>query len=492
MNKSITYFAEVFINKFTDIQKKFYEKPEYIADFVYSLSEELRKLGMEIFKETLEDMNQELRDSPKRKREWHVEKHDSKKLITSLGTVDFKKTLFTHKESREMTYLLDHVLGLSPHQLLTEDAVERVYQEAVQTSYRRGGESVNGSDFISSETVKDILHNTKFPKGYEELKKKREVEYLYIDADEDHVSLQFQETKGDLVTGENGRKKNGLIAKLIYVYEGVEPVAPKSKRHRLINTHYVCRVTEDNEALWDEVYDYIEATYDVSKIKQIYLNGDGGAWIKAGCKRIAGVKYVLDEFHLSKYLLKMTGHMMDTQEDARIELCEAIRSKTKSDFREIVERLKNCTESEAVHKKIEQCSNYVLLNWGAAKLRLKHRKAIYGCSAEGHVSHVLSSRMSSRPMGWSRLGAAQMAHLREWYYNKGSMLELARYQREAEELPKAAGAENAILSAAEIWKSEKTERREWQKNIRKYEEALTHEVSIQSKKRLSFHVHGWL
>ena len=351
MNKSITYFAEVFINKFTEIQNKFYEKPEYIADFVYSLSEELRKLGLEMFKETLEEMDQAFCKSSKRKRDWHVEKHDSKKLITSLGTVDFSKTLFTHKESQEMTYLLDKVLGLSPHQLLTEDAVERVYEEAVQTSYRRGGEAVNGNDFISSETVKGILHNTKFPKGYEELKKKREVEYLYIDADEDHVSLQFQEKKGDLKVGENGRKKNGLIAKLIYVYEGVKPVAPRSKRHRLVNTHYVCRVTEDNEALWDEVYDYIEATYDVSKIRQIYLNGDGGAWIKAGCKRIEGVKYVLDEFHLSKYLLKMTGHMMDTQQDARIELCEAIRDKKKADFKEIVERLKNCTDRESVHKK---------------------------------------------------------------------------------------------------------------------------------------------
>jgi len=35
-----------------------------------------------------------------------------------------------------------------------------------------------------------------------------------------------------------------------------------------------------------------------------------------------------------------------------------------------------------------------------------------GCSAEGHVSHVLSERMSSRPLGWSRQGAEQMARLR--------------------------------------------------------------------------------
>ena len=60
------------------------------------------------------------------------------------------------------------------------------------------------------------------------------------------------------------------------------------------------------------------------------------------------------------------------------------------------------------------------------------------CSAEGHVSHVLSSRMSTLALGWSRLGASKMARLREWHYNKNSMLELVRSQKA--ELPMVAGA----------------------------------------------------
>lgn len=90
------------------------------------------------------------------------------------------------------------------------------------------------------------------------------MDYLYIDADEDHAHLQFQEKKGDLEVSKSGRKKNGVITKLIYVYEGVRPVAPKSKRHRLIGTHYFCRCTEDNKALWDEVYEYIDTHYDLT------------------------------------------------------------------------------------------------------------------------------------------------------------------------------------------------------------------------------------
>ena len=42
-----------------------------------------------------------------------------------------------------------------------------------------------------------------------------------------------------------------------------------------------------------------------------------------------------------------------------------------------------------------------------------------GSCTEGHVSHVLSSRLSSRPMGWSRKGLKQMAELRAYCYSGG-------------------------------------------------------------------------
>ncbi len=59
--------------------------------------------------------------------------------------------------------------------------------------------------------------------------------------------------------------------------------------------------------------------------------------------------------------------------------------------------------------------------------------------------------MSSRPLGWSRTGADQMARLRVYYFNGGDMLELVRYQKES--LPKAAGCESAPISADAIQSS---------------------------------------
>ena len=58
----------------------------------------------------------------------------------------------------------------------------------------------------------------------------------------------------------------------------------------------------------------------------------------------------------------------------------------------------------AERKSSEAVRKYLLNNWDSAVRRMQD-KNVYGCSAEGHVSHMYSDRMSSRPMGWSEAGA---------------------------------------------------------------------------------------
>lgn len=320
-------------------------------------------------------------------------------------------------------------------------------EEAVQTSYQKGGEEASLTTDVSRQTVKNKIHQLEFP-PMEEPEEKKRAEYLYIDADEDNLSLQFRDKKGDLTESENHQKNNCLITKLLYVYEGVENESPKGKRHRLVNPYYFCDINtgEGNKKFWDELYKYLDSHYDLEHVKKIYVNSDGGGWIKTGMKQIAGITHVLDEFHLEKYLIKLTSHMKDSREDAAEELRTAIRSKTQKDFEEIVDRLEGCLNGETGLKRMEQAREYILSNWRAAKRRLKHKDGIKGSSTEGHVSHVLSSRMSSRPMGWSEKGACKMSKLRAYHLNGGDMLELVRYQ--VKELPKAAGTQYDVLSSS--------------------------------------------
>ena len=270
MFKSIQQFEESGIKKLEEIIENFMKDPKDMASFVYGVRDEVIALGLDIIKETLEDCNQMLRDSGKRKQSWEVVRTDRKTLTTCLGTVCFEKTLFRNKQTRESAYLLDRILGIESHERLTEDAQAKLLEEAAQISYRKAGEETSLTDQVSKQTVKNKLHNLIFPQQREEKPEKKAVELLYIDADEDHVSLQFKEKKGDLEVRENNWKNNCVLAKLVYVYEGIEPESPKSKRHRLVNPHYFSGVYDgaDNAKLWDEVYAYLDSHYDLKKSEE--------------------------------------------------------------------------------------------------------------------------------------------------------------------------------------------------------------------------------
>ena len=497
MQTIITYLTGEFIKKMTDLQEEFYKNPEgNLSDFVAATKKETDEIARLAVQTVLQDFDDLIKGLPARKRKWYVDhKADGKKLLTSVGEITFSKTLYKSKTEVDENgkpvycYLLDKLIGLAPNQTMTEDVMANIYQEAVQTSYRKGGELAS-PEGVTKSTVKKLLHETKFPPNFEEPSEKKEVDYLYIEADEDHYHLQFKDKKGDLEISKNGRKLNSAINKLIYVHEGIEPEAPKSKRYRLINPHYFCRGDDiENKALWDEVYAYIDATYDLEKVKKIYVNSDGGGWIKSGQRQLgSGAIFVLDEFHLSKYISKMINHMEDSIEDAREEIADCIRNKKKSDFLEIVDRLKACSKSDKTTERIMEAAGYIASHWTAAKLRLRRSEGVVGSSTEGHVYHVLSSRMSTLAMGWSRHGGSQMAHLREYYYNGGEMIELAKYQKE--ELPLAAGAEEVVLSANEMLKSERNRRSKQMAEYGKYSEAISVTIPFASRKQISISLRG--
>lgn len=478
---------------FEDAQKKFLKNPQNLAEFARNIKADALNAGIRYIEATLAFCDDALRKSPvRRAKGWQITRKDSKTLTTSLGDVHFEKTLFHNTKTDDYCYLLDQIMDISPNERVTEDAVACMLEEAVQTSYRRGGEEASLLGKVSKETVKDKIHSLEFEseQSKKSAEKKKTVDYLFIDADEDHVPLQFYEKKGDLAIGENGYKINTEIAKLVYVYEGVEKENSRSKRNRLIHPHYFSGVYKgkENKDLWDEVYAYLDHTYDLSKVKKIYLGADGGSWIKGCPDRIAGITYALDEFHLRKYLNKMTSHMLDSADKARKQLTDVICDGDKTQFKAKGAELLEYAETEAQEKRITEGMEYILSNWMPAKVRMTNRTILHGCSAEGHVSHVLSSRMSSRPMGWSRRGVDRMAHLRAYYWNGGDMFALVKKQPslQATELKKAAGAEEIRASAWDIIQSEHRNA-----PAGKYFDCLQATVSDETAKWAWFNGHIW-
>ena len=106
-----------------------------MANFINAIKEVVLHLGLDVIAETLENYDEAIRKSPKRSEKWSVVRKDPKQLVTSLGTVQYRKTLFINKTTKERSYLLDRELSLEKHQRITEDAEAQLLTEAVQTTY---------------------------------------------------------------------------------------------------------------------------------------------------------------------------------------------------------------------------------------------------------------------------------------------------------------------------------------------------------------------
>lgn len=162
---------------------------------------------------------------------------------------------------------------------------------------------------------------------------------------------------------------------------------------------WVCQV-KDNEKLWEEVKEYIEKQYETEEIKKIYLQSDGGGWMKKGMETL-GAEFVLDEFHIQKYIRRMArvavdGGAEEDREEAGKKVKEWIQNGNRKKLEEWVGDA-GAELGEKDRKKLMESWKYIKNNWQGVGRRIKKEEGVMGSSTEGHVSHVLSERMSSRP-----------------------------------------------------------------------------------------------
>lgn len=159
-------------------------------------------------------------------------------------------------------------------------------------------------------------------------------------------------------------------------------------------------------------------------------------------------KFVLDKFHLWKYISAATSHLMDSAEDARELNYDAIREKNLEEVERLLRKCGANAVTPGKQKEIEACQKYIQNNWLGIIVRYDDAGADWGCSAEGQISHVLSARESSRPMGWSKLGAHKMTQLRVFTRNGGKVTDLLEYQHKKEQKEKRIARQDELVREA--------------------------------------------
>ena len=114
--------------------------------------------------------------------------------------------------------------------------------------------------------------------------------------------------------------------------------------------------------------------------------------------------------------------------------------------KEIFDKILKKTAVETKRDAVKASRTYILNHWDGIAIRSDEGYEIVGCSAEGHVSHVFSDRLSSRPKGWSRKGVKKMSKLLIYKKNGGKIYDLVMEQKKREEKDKTQKTQESLLA----------------------------------------------
>lgn len=408
-------FEEKVISLMTEFLKNSMEVGG-LSHFTDNLNDKLMQLGYDLTKFSLEYAEDIIFRLKERKNQFESLEKDDRKIITIFGEIDFKRRYYLDKESNERVYLLDEYFKITPKERLLENVETRLIEEAIETNYEKAGKIAAYKTEISKQTIMNKISELNINIEEEKVIQKRVVDNIYCIADEDHVHLQ----------------KGGIEEpRLIVVYDSI---MKEGKRIQLCNKkHFGGVYTGRIDDLWEEVLTYIDNTYEIDKVKNIFILGDGANWIKTGLTWLPKSINVLDKFHLMKAVNGIVGKENKENKIEKAEYKKRIyRSFYALNFeetKEIVYEILAEEMEETVRTRKEKLLKYILNNKEGITNLYKHQKELHGCSAEGHISHLYSARLSSRPLGWKVINVNNVSKLRLIKADKKEIKEIVHNKR---------------------------------------------------------------
>ncbi len=356
-----------------------------------------------------EEMDKNFCNSIERKRKYHIKYKTSRTILTIFGQVTYKRNFYKSKVNGKCFCYIDRLLGLKKYDYFDPYIKAEILDYVSDNNYSKTADHINSlignrisieqkSKYISRQTIRNIINKELISKP--KYNKLPDIEELYIISDEKWISTQ-----------NNNHKK--VMQKSIVIFDGFYSVG---KRKYLSNKH---TFSGRNEQFIFDAIDYIENTYDTSKIKRFYMLGDGASWIKnlkyyfnynTNIEIIQG----LDKFHFKQCLWRILP-----DKSVSNVLTEYILSNNKDDFIRIIDEIIDIYPNR--NEKIIEYKKYLLNNWNNILNLYKYNLS---CPMESQISHTFASYFSSRPKAYNKNTINKLITLRLLNKNKYNIKQL--------------------------------------------------------------------
>lgn len=396
MKTIITQVAEKVVE---EILKNIYENGiSNLGETAESLMSVLKEGTLELLSAAVSEVDQAVLSAKKERKIDGVtvkQRNVPRTVVTSLGNLTYERTYFKLSDGT-MTYLTDHLIGIEPFERVTKELCAELVQNTATMSMQ-GSVDVTGAP-VSRQTVNNKVLSMKDVVTKVSRVKNTPSE-LHIFADEDHAHL---------------RPKKSAIVPLVTVTEGIDVSNPK--RHKTISPVHFQGYGMDNHTFVDNVVAAIYEKYDMEKVERVYIHADGGNWMKALGNLMPNAVFVMDGFHLEKYLKKLF------RLNGAAPYSGVVRKSIREDnFEAFAGYISSISEKqdEKSQKNLYELVNYFQNNWDSIVERMNGTHC--GSCTEPLISHTLSERLSRNPLAWSKEGLGKMAMLRIFEENGGKV-----------------------------------------------------------------------
>ena len=383
-------------------------------------------LGKELFSEIVTQIENLVFEDSKRKKQYESVRFAEKSLVTKNGKTKFERRYYKDNETGENVCLTDRVLGLEKGERIDKKVKSEIIERANDQSYNKSGKLVVPGLEISATTVMRNVRKNEWKMNIEERSEEKKIKskYIYIQVDEDHVKQR--------------NKKGCTISKIITIYTRKRTLTKpdripevKQVRKELVDKFTFSGLYKDTQEMWEDVAYYIDCTYKKDEIENIFIMGDGASYINAGVEWIDKAVFVLDLFHLEKYInhLNYDEYLKSKLQEAIDQydpisteniMNEAIK-KIKQEIKEDEQLGRNTKRLNNRLKKIENTKTYLMNQWSGIEAHDKYKDKLTGCCQEGQVHHTLSERMSTDAKVWCENGIDEMSQLRAFTQNGGNI-----------------------------------------------------------------------
>ena len=406
---------EMIFNQFSsNLKKELYKTNNTNKVFNYinllsNLDNSLCNIAKQSLITIFETIDKSYSNSIERKRKYHIKAHLTRTILTIFGEITFTRTFYTDRYNKGSYCYLDRFLGLKKHDYfdpyikatIVEYSANNSIPTVVNMINDLIGDRIKLDDkvkYINRQTIRNIIIDSKLSNP--KLKQLDTPETLYIIADEKWVHTQ-------------NNNNEDVMVKSIVTFDGI-----KNKPRKTLNNKRIFASFKGNNFL-DDTLDYLYYSYDLDKVKNIFVMGDGARWIRTLTNHFQITNETNVIFALDKYHFKQAIHHICLDKSLENILVSYILNNDKKNFKSFCDELINSYPHRT--DTINQKKEYIINNW---KNILNLYKYELSCPMESQISHNLAYLLSSRPKGYSLKMLDKILKIRLLFKNKENIKQL--------------------------------------------------------------------